>query len=167
PIFPVLLAGKIFGRLADLHAEDMTGGITAKLSSRLLDSLHTLITSHTSNNLIVRLQQGYVQNIPADVLVLKFSGTFQGASAQIFEALKQFGVKVSIDVLKSEYGAYQLLDSNGAILAPKVLYISTPFLRNFKYADLTTFIKRAFSLLRQHHPDVHHIAMTIHGVKFG
>lgn len=167
PIFPVLLAGKIFARLADLHAEDMTGGIAAKLSPRLLDSLHTLIAPDTSKNLIVRLTKGFVQNIPADALVLKFSGTFHGASAQVFEALKQFGVRVSIDVLKSEKDAYQLLDSNGATLAPKVLYVSTPFLRNFKYADLTAFIKRSFALLKEQVPDVRHIAMTIHGVKFG
>ncbi|MCL4256367.1 MAG: hypothetical protein KJ043_21595, partial [Anaerolineae bacterium] len=146
---------------------DMTGGITAKLSPRLLDSLNTLITPDTSKNLIVRLTKGFVQNIPADVLVLKFSGTFHGASAQVFEALKQFGAKVSIDVLKSEYGAYQLLDSNGATLAPKVLYVSTPLLRNFKYADLTAFIKRSFALLKEQTPDIRHIAMTIHGVKFG
>ncbi|HRF96854.1 MAG TPA: toll/interleukin-1 receptor domain-containing protein [Aggregatilineales bacterium] len=129
PIFPILLAGKVFGRLADLQAEDMIGGITAKLSERLLASLKTLIAPNTSKTLSLQVVKGNVLTIPADALVLKYSGGFNGASAQVFEGLKEFGIKVSIDVLRTAIGSYQLMDSKLALPTPLVLYVSTPFVR--------------------------------------
>jgi hypothetical protein len=167
PIFPILLAGKVFGRLADLQAEDMIGGITAKLSARLLMSLKTLIAPDTSKNLILQVVKGNVLTMPADALVLKYSGGFNGASAQVFEGLKEFGVKVSIDILRTAIGSYQLMDSKLALPTPLVLYVSTPFVRQFKYADLTAFIHRSLTILKEQAPEIRHIAMTIHGVKFG
>lgn len=167
PIFPILLAGKMFGRLADLQAEDMTGGITAKLSPRFWTSLEEVVGDSSNKSLTIRIIKGNVITTLADVVVLKYSGGFNGASAQVFEGLREFGVKVSIDILRTGFGAYQLLDTKQAILAPQVLYVSTPFVRQFKYTDLTAFIQRAMQILKDELPETRHIAMTIHGVKFG
>lgn len=167
PIFPVLVAGKVFGRLADLQAEDMTGGITAKLSDRFWVSLREIIGDKPDKSLTLRIKQGNVISTPADVLILKYSTTFMGASHQVFNGLQSFGVKVDINALEAKFGAYQLLDSKMAVMSSNVLYIATPHARQFKYADLTVFIQRAMDILKEQLPETRHILMTIHGVKFG
>ncbi len=166
PIFPILLAGKVFGRLADLQAENMMGGITAKLSQRLLDSLKGLLSTNTNTPLMVKITKANISQFPADVMVLKYSKGFLGASMHVFNSLQQVGTTINTAEL-TEIGSYQLLNTQDALTTPLVLYVSTPYPRQFKYTDLTAFIKRSFIILKEQKPDIQHVAMTIHGIKFG
>jgi len=165
PIFPILTAGKVFGRLADLQAEDMTGGITAKLSARFWTSLAGLINPQP-RRLAIHIKQDDITKITADVLMLKYTKSFLGASMRVFNVLQNAGAPINTSEL-TQMGSYQLLETKNALASPFVLYVSTPHPRQFKYADLTTFMKRAFHILKEQSPHAQHIATTIHGVKFG
>jgi len=165
PIFPVLLAGKMFGRLADLQAEDMTGGITAKLSSRFWTSMAGLLNPQP-RKLTIRIKQEDITKTSADVLMLKYTKSFLGASMRVFNVLQNAGAPINTSEL-APIGSYQLLKTQNAMTVPYVLYVSTPHPRQFKYTDLTAFIKRAFHILKEQTPHIQHIATTIHGVKFG
>lgn len=80
-IFPVLLEGEAWSRLANIQYEDARAGLRTKLSAHFLNSLHSRVPVRLKGErfLTVKVEQGDIVEFDADVLAFKFARGLHGA----------------------------------------------------------------------------------------
>ncbi|MEZ4669613.1 MAG: toll/interleukin-1 receptor domain-containing protein [Anaerolineae bacterium] len=168
PIFPVLLAGEPWSRLANIQYEDLRAGLRAKLSATFKDALRKRVPlkAATAQNILFRIEEGDVTRFEADVMAFKYARSFHGAD-QIVAATLEAEKSIRPESLKAEPGQYSFVATQGAIAARNVLYIGTPALRGFRYPQIREFAAFALRILSSTAPETRHVAMTIHGPGFG
>ena len=166
PIYPVLLAGNPWSRLANIQYEDMRTALHAKLSNRLLNSLQGSIEARPVNSIAFQIEEANILTTAADVIILKYAQDFRGADAEVAKVLAQ-------DAGFDKYafnlgpGEARLVDSKGALTAPQTLFLGTIDIRHFDYAVIREFAQQALATTAELAPDSRHIAMTIHGIRSG
>lgn len=169
PIYPVLLAGAPWSRLANIQFEDLRAGLHARLSSHFVEALRTIIRPAAPGArrwLQITLEEGDITTFAADVVALKYAQNFYGADLVVANLLGNS----NSDLLSQRFpepGNILLAESQGAVTAPQVLFVGTPSLRHMGYEQVRRFAARALSGLADAAPQTRHIAMTIHGPGFG
>ncbi|MBL8164319.1 MAG: toll/interleukin-1 receptor domain-containing protein [Anaerolineae bacterium] len=166
PLFPVLLSGEAWSRLANIQYEDMRAGLRAKLSARLVNSLRNRVPTQKAGEREIRfsIEHGDISTFEADVAAFKYAGTFHGADRAVGARLVDVGVPVEAFVPeKGAIDAYRYTPTQGAVAAPHVLYVVTPILRHFGYKQIRQFAVRVLEALAEAAPHTRHLAMTTHG----
>jgi hypothetical protein len=159
PVFPILLAGDPWSRLANIQYEDMRLGLRAKFSAHFLDSMRSKVLPYKSTAINFTIDHGDILEVEADVIALKYAQHLYGADLAVTNALKAVGAKTP----KPAAGKFALVESKGGVSAPHVLFIGTPILRFFGYQQIREFAASALSHVKQNAPKTRHIAMTLHG----
>src|SRR3712207_6844946 len=106
-----------------------------------------------------------IREVRADVVVLKHAQSSFGADAVVVSALTRGSLRKS-DVAPAP-GSLALVPTNGAIAAPKVLFLGVVPLPQFEYAEIRAFASRAVEVVAERLPDARHLAMTMHGAGYG
>ncbi len=159
PLFPVLLAGDPWSRLANIQFEDMRAGLRARFSPHFLNVLHAKAQSHIASAIDFTIDYGDILEVEADVIVLKYAQKLYGADLAVTNALKAVGA----ETVTPAAGEFALVESKGAVPAPHVLFVGTPILRFFGYQQIREFAAAALAHLKQVAPKTRHVAMTLHG----
>lgn len=170
PIYPVLLAGEAWSRLANIQYEDMRAGLRAKPSAGFLHNLRARLPDTTprtaARSIILTIREGDVTKVKADVVALKHASSFYGAdqivayNLTVLAGLNQESLEVKPD-------EYCLVPTENAIAAARALFVGTPPPRHFGYRQIREFTTRVLDALTTAAPDTRHLAMTIHGPGFG
>jgi hypothetical protein len=168
PIFPVLLAGEAWSRLANIQYADMRAGLRAKLPPALLDGLRSHVTARkpaaATPHITFHIEFNDILRVAADVALFNYAQYFFGADSAAAEALAEKDILP--EKLECKPGEYRLVQTNGAMAAARALFIGMPLLRDITYADIRGFAARALDILAAEAPDTRHIVMTIHGPGF-
>jgi hypothetical protein len=118
-----------------------------------------------ASGIIIDVACGDVLSFEADVLALKHAGgRLYGADREVAAALSTVGVEIR-DALP-EVGKSLLQSSRGAVKSSLVLFLGTPGLYDFDYAEIREFGRRVLAALA-HEPEVRHVALTLHGPGYG
>lgn len=104
-----------------------------------------------------------LRHFSCDVLVLKFAQDFFGADEIVAKLLRP----ERLETLSPLPGKFVLLPSQGKLAAGNVLFVGTPPLNKFDYAQVREFANASLRILAEQAPVAEHVAMTIHGVGFG
>ena len=166
PIFPVLLIGEAWSRLANIQYEDMRAGLGAKLSPRLVNGLHKRIpqTATKRGSIDFTVEWGDIGEVKADVAAFKFAQYYYGADLMMATRLTEAGVpQESFRPTMDEIGDYRFVETKNTIEAPHALFVGTAILRFFGYQQIREFAARVLSSLADVAPDTRHLAMTLHG----
>lgn len=161
PIFPILLSGKAWPRLANIQYENMTKGLNTKLSSRFVQSLRRL--SYHKRTVEFAIVEENILEFEADIIVLKYAQAFYGVDSQI--AHKIFELR-DID-LQPAIGDFRYTATHGTVKTPHALFIGVPSLNFFNYEHISRMSRQALEIIATEAPTAKHIAMTIHGAGFG
>jgi hypothetical protein len=162
PIYPVLLAGEPWSRLANIQYEDMRAGLRARLSARLLADLRRHYTASARPQVEFTIVEGDITQVETDVAIFKHAQNFFGADLAAAGKLGAAMV-VTMDDLRVKVGQHRLVETRGALGARLALFYGTPRLRHFGYQGIREFTAAALGVLAQEAPEVGRIAMTVHG----
>jgi hypothetical protein len=111
------------------------------------------------------IERGDITRFQADVVLLKYAQNFYGADEEIARLLDE---RAGIRLRNMPHpGEYKVVDSKGAISAPKVLFIGVPPLRSFSYPEVFKFGELALTSAIKRLGQVAHLASTIHGPGYG
>jgi hypothetical protein len=159
PIFPILLNGDPWSRLANIQYEDMRAGLRGKFSSHFLDGLRTKAQFHISSTIDFTIDYGDILEVEADVIALKYAQQLYGADMAVSNALRAVGA----ETVTPAVGEFALVETQGAVAASYALFVGTPILRFFGYQQIREFAASALDHLKRLAPQTRHVAMTLHG----
>jgi hypothetical protein len=164
PLFPVLLTGEPWSRLANLQFEDMRAGLRAKPSTRLLTSLQTKLglAAPVAPGVTLELVEGDILTHPGDVAILKFSRSHLGAAAAVAHRLIM-NTGITTDQISPERGQAVLVPTQASLTVPQVMYVGSPQIRHFGYNAVQEFARNTLLRLAEQAPDARHILMTFNG----
>jgi hypothetical protein len=166
PLFPVLLEGKVWSRLADIQAIDMSAGLRAPLPETFVGRLHNVIPIEIPTGIEFTIVEGNALTIEADVLALKYARGFHGVDGMVASGLIASGVPD--DQLRPLPGEHNLIDSQGVYGVQQVLYVGAPGLNALKsYIGIRDLGANTLRALAQDAPATRHLATPIHGPGFG
>lgn len=166
PLYPVLLAGDPWSRLANIQFEDLRAGLRSRPSKHFLDSLRQKIAPGKPRAVQFTVVEGDITKIDADVIALKYAQSFYGADRIVADRLMT-AKAVNDDQVWPEVSGYIYVKTKGAVKATHALFVGTPRLRQMGYKQLREFSARTLSALAETAPETRHLAMTIHGPGFG
>ncbi|AKQ66975.1 hypothetical protein A176_003887 [Myxococcus hansupus] len=110
------------------------------------------------------LKVGDITEFQADAVLFKYAQSFYGASGQAATRLEHAGAPTSqLELLP---GAYRLVETRGALTAPRALFLGTVRLGDFGYHEIRQFAVRALYALESH-SGLAHVASTVHGPNYG
>lgn len=115
---------------------------------------------------IFHLEAGDVCKISADVLLLKHAGEFFGIDAHVAGLLEAAGL-LSPASVELKPGEHLMLPSGETVAAGLILFVGTPRLRSFGYAEMFDFAARAVDVLASRGLTGVRLATTIHGTGYG
>jgi hypothetical protein len=109
---------------------------------------------------------GDVLGFTADVLALKHAGgRLYGADRGVVAALDVGGIDLR-DSLPGP-GDSRLVETQGVLKARRVLFLGTPALHAFDYAEIREFGRGVLAALALQAPGTRHVALTLHGIGYG
>jgi hypothetical protein len=111
----------------------------------------------------VRVQQGDVLQIEADVLALKYAQAYYGVDAVAARKLSSEGRKLRLP----KPWKHILEKSAGGIAAQRVLFMGVPELHLFGYGEIREFARAVLSALAADAPESTDLALTVHGPGYG
>ncbi|MDQ3724554.1 MAG: hypothetical protein M3335_01475 [Actinomycetota bacterium] len=97
----------------------------------------------------------------ADALVLKHAQVSLGVDAAAKQLL---GLNLEMSLGP---GGQLILDGRPAVGAEKVVFLGVPPLREFGYAEIRLFARRAVCIVAAEFPDARQMALTLHGAGYG
>lgn len=113
----------------------------------------------------IGIEHGDITSFVADVIALKHAMGFFGADLDVARALSRPGQ--AIEEQMPAPGRYVLLESRGAVRAPRVLFVGTAPLQRLRYPQIRELARRALEIVCNEVPAAEHLAMTVHGVRYG
>jgi hypothetical protein len=166
PLFPVLLEGKLWSRLADIQAIDMSGGLRAPLPESFITRLRAVLPMELSRGIEFTIVEDNILTFDTDVLALKYARGFHGVDGMVAQALMASGT--DIERLKPLPGEHSLVEGNDMVAARSVLYVGSPSLRDLRsYLGIRELAANTLRAIAKEAPHIHHLATTIHGPGFG
>jgi hypothetical protein len=108
-----------------------------------------------------------VLTFAADLLALKHAQSLYGAEAAVVDQLARMRVVNEFHPPLPRIGEAVLIESEGAIAATRVLLVGVDHLANLEYRTIREFALSALSHLKKLLPLAQHVALTVHGVRFG
>jgi hypothetical protein len=112
------------------------------------------------------VQQNDITNVPSDLLLLKHAKGFHGGDLVVANALMVAGVCSEAE-LSPRVDDFVIVETKKAIAPARVLFVGTPPLRDFSYAQMYHFAARAIEILAEKKMPIGLMATTIHGVNYG
>ncbi|MBZ0277474.1 MAG: toll/interleukin-1 receptor domain-containing protein, partial [Anaerolineae bacterium] len=170
PIYPVLLAGAPWSRLANIQFEDMRAGLHTHLTPAFIQSLRHKVPGREAGKpaITFSVQEGDISDFPADVLAFKYAHGFYGADmfiAQLLVMSKDSSFNLEMPMPKE--GEHLLTPASEIMPAQHILFVGTPILRHLGYKQIQKFAADVLVALAADAPTTRHLAMTIHGPGFG
>ena len=117
-----------------------------------------------NSSIRIAVQRANALQFHADVLALKYAGSFYGADRAAAELLVSAGVLVHP---LPEAGESLLLDPRGSLAVESVLFVGVGPLRSFRYAEVREFARSILEILAEKRSDIRTLSMTSHGVNNG
>jgi hypothetical protein len=113
----------------------------------------------------VGVDVGNLVRYRSDVIALKYQGILAGAAGLVANAL---GIREP-DIRRAlpSVGDVHLLAGDGKIGARHALFVHVAPVASFSYDHIREFSSDVLRVLRERVPDARHVAMTVHGVRFG
>jgi len=113
----------------------------------------------------VGVDVGNVVRYRSDVIALKYQGILAGAAGVVANAL---GIREP-DIRRAlpSVGEVHLIAGDGKIGARHALFVHVAPVASFSYDHIREFSSDVLRVLRERVPDARHVAMTVHGVRFG
>jgi len=111
----------------------------------------------------ITVQAGDVLTFDADVLALKYAQELYGADMAVYERLAASEHEPRLP----KVAGFTFHDSKGAIVPRHVLFVGVKPLREFGYAEIREFGRKALASLAGEFPETRHLALTIHGPGYG
>ncbi|MFN8527921.1 MAG: hypothetical protein U0670_04855 [Anaerolineae bacterium] len=118
---------------------------------------------------LLTIQQEDVMSYEADVLALKYAGTFFGADRAVAERLVQTGKAKDVNELRVR-STVTIVESQGAIAARQVMFVYAPRPREFSYDSVRKLAVNTLYQLKYSKsitPNPRSMVTTIHGSGFG
>lgn len=117
-------------------------------------------------NLKITIVHADVREFAVNVLILKYAQAWHGADLAVAKELGLGrGWDVGGDFVKA--GQYRIVDGESKVKAEHVLFEGVQPLRDLTYSGIRAFARSALQHVHTEHPDIRHLAMTMHGVAFG
>lgn len=110
--------------------------------------------------MMIAAKHGDILDAPVDVLVLKFANAFRGADLAVAS-------KLGFLDLDLPPGVHKFLPTRGAIASKEILLISVGPLRDFDYAQISSFATKTLDIILQERPLAQRIGLTVHGPGYG
>jgi transcriptional regulator with XRE-family HTH domain len=132
-------------------------------SVRILRELQGLSQNQLAER--ISIVEGDALAIRADVLVVKYAQALYGVDELVVERLHAAGEGVRERV--PEPGGFRLIDAHDQLGSKKVLFVGVVTLRKFGYEAIREFARRALASLAGALPTASHVALTLHGRRFG
>ncbi len=164
PLFPVLMAGAVWARLADLQFEDLRAGLRAELSTHFINRLRAIVPAR---HVMLDIVAGSIIEYEADVVGLKFARFFQGADRAVATHLLEHGALETVEYFNLSETEHRLLDTQDTMPAGHLLLVGVPHFRDMTYSHIRELATRTLQALKDDLPNTRHLAMTIHGPGFG
>jgi hypothetical protein len=163
PIFPVLLTGDAWSRLANIQHEDLRAGLRAKPTERFLGGLkEKLGVSKPAAGVTLEVVHGDITDYQGDVAALKFSASHNGAAEAVAVRLMN-RAGITLEQISPERGAFALVPAGEALGVAQVLYVGSARLRNFGYEAVREVGQNTLRGLALHAPETRHLLMTLNG----
>lgn len=165
PIFPVLLAGEAWSRLANIQYEDMRGGLRAAPSAHFLNALGSRVPrSGRGRVLDFAVVNGDLLDIEADVVALRYNAVHQAYSGPARVAAERL-IKASVPPpqLMPPLGEHRLVPAQGVIGARQTLFVGLPRLIQMGYTGIREYSTRVLAALERDAPDAQHLIMNLNG----
>jgi hypothetical protein len=106
---------------------------------------------------------GNVIEFEADVVVLKYAQQLYGADRAVYGRLQSASPQPRLPKLSG----FTFDETQGTIAARHVLFVGVKPLREFGYAQIREFARKALVSLAGEAPAARHLALTIHGPGYG
>jgi hypothetical protein len=163
-IYPVLLAGDSWSRLANIQYENLTKGkgLRAQLSQRFIGSLREAIGPLEAINVEFTIVPGDITQVASDVVALKYTQKHHGSARVIANLLVEQSA-VSTMQVTPEIGTHSMVDTFGLIRPQKALFVGLPTIKQLGYEGIREFAAHVLGILAREAPDTKHLTMTIHG----
>lgn len=104
-------------------------------------------------------------DIQADVMLLKYAQAAYGLDREVIRRLNEKGAL--IDPRLPKISGYFQTGSLGVTKTKDIMFVGVAKLRNFEYAEIREFGKKALASLASALPSVKSIITTVHGVGYG
>src|SRR5690349_13574774 len=112
------------------------------------------------------IQQNDITSVPSDVLLLKHAKGFHGGDLVVANELLVGGI-CSEKQISPQPDDFVIVETENVIAPTRVLFVGTPPLRDFSYAQMYHFAARAIEILAEEKMPVELMTTTIHGVNYG
>jgi hypothetical protein len=112
------------------------------------------------------IQQGDITCVPSDLLLLKHAKGFHGGDLVVANELMVAGI-CSEKEISPQPDNFVIVETNQVIAPNRVLFVGTPPLRDFSYAQMYHFAARAIEILADEQTPIGLMTTTIHGVNYG
>jgi hypothetical protein len=116
-------------------------------------------------SLAFEVVEGNIITFAADVVAFKYAQYFYGADKAAAQALAKVGVEV--ESLQPKVGEHYLVKPGPALAARQVLFVGVPPLHQFEYQQIRDFGAQVIRIVSERVPDCRHLAMTVHGPRYG
>jgi len=113
----------------------------------------------------IRVVEGSIEELPVDVIALKFAQAYFGADLLVSSLLSEAGEDPAH--LRPRPGGYRLLPGRGVVAAQKVLFVGVSQLRDFGYREIREFARKVLTSVAGEAPETRSIATTLHGAGYG
>jgi hypothetical protein len=104
--------------------------------------------------------------VPSDLLLLKHAKGFHGGDLVVANELMVAGI-CSEKEISPQPDDFVLVQTNKVIAPARVLFVGTPHLRDFSYAQMYHFAARSIEILAEEQMPIGLMTTTIHGVNYG
>ena len=112
------------------------------------------------------VQHGDVLEVPSDLLLLKYAGSFCGAGEQVATVLLERKLCSHMDIRPGP-DDFAIVETAGAIAPVRVLFLGTKAPDVFDYEHMRHFGRRAVQVLARQRLGVETLTTTVHGVRYG
>lgn len=113
------------------------------------------------------IQNDDAMSYTADVLALKYAGTFYGVDHAVANRLVNAGLATDLNDLRARSG-FKIVSSGGLVAAQQVMFVSAPRPREFTYAAVRELaVTMLYQLKYAFKPTPRTMATTVHGIGFG
>ena len=113
----------------------------------------------------IRVVEGSIEELPVDVIALKFAQAYYGADLLVSSLLSEAGEDPAH--LRPRPGGYRFLPARGVVSAQRVLFVGVSSLRDFGYREIREFARRVLTSVAGEAPGTRSIATTLHGAGYG
>jgi hypothetical protein len=163
PIYPVLLAGDPWSRLANIQYEDMRTGLRARLSPSFVSSLKRASRAASQREIEFTIETGDITRVDADAVALKYTRAHHGAARAIALLLATSETGLTLADVSPAPDEHRLVETHQLVSPRLALFVGLGRVSSLGYEGIRNFAANVLAILAQEAPHIQHLTMTIHG----